>query len=206
MIFNLQSNILTLVNVVVICLFVFFLLILSNLYHIDFSAGPIDTINIGLFYITREGSYWDNQAIEKVPSTCENIYFKEVSSKKFDRKYALYCFSIKVFTLISLVTIIIFTILDFLNLLSKKAELYVIAGLIFCLMATFGLVSGVVNMIKKSYKKNIDMSYNTKLFLDAYYGYSTIAILVFGCLYTLLFAFKLFRLFKYNNCKIVLRK
>lgn len=186
-----------LANCVLIYLFVKLIIMGSNLYRFRFRIRylPLDT---GVFYNMVYKAARNEEG--RIPQKCKNIntVFDPVRSKKFDRNYYIYCLGIKIFTIISIAAIFLITILPFLNFIGKKEELYILSVLILSLILIQTLVLCVYRMIKNNFKEKKHLDDIDKT--DSYYG---LILIIFIVPYILLLAF---RLYKYNNCKIVWRK
>lgn len=167
------------------------------LYIFNISINGTDkVITTGPFYITSGDE-------ETKPIKCKNLEPKYSPSYKFGKSLSSYCISIKVFTVINLVGLALITFFPILKFLGKKAELYVLGGLILSFLINIALVGGVYHMIKKTYiKTEIESESIIRLnssSLDT--GFLVmVGIMVF---YALMFGF---RLYNYHNCKIVCKK
>ena len=197
MIYNVSPIILFVVNALVIYLTVVMVTIADWLYTFNISINDKNTvITTGPFYIT----YGDE---ETKPIKCKNLEPKDSPTYEFGKSLSSYCISIKVFTVINLVGLALITFFPILKFLGKKAELYVLGGLILSFLINIALVGGVYHMIKKTYiKTEIESESIIRLnssSLDT--GFLVmVGIMVF---YALMFGF---RLYKYHNCKIVCKK
>lgn len=166
-------------------------------------------ISTGPFYMSTNGQ-------DKTPIKClekshitspseskdSSSNLNDILTKKFSNQITRFCYGIKVFTVLNLLFLLLITIFPILKFFSKKAELYLLGGLILSYIINISLVGAIYNKLQNEYQKiekdTGSIFHLKKSRLNSAYN-TMIGIMIF---YILMLVVKLF----HYNYKIVCKK